>query len=139
LSYTISIEKLIFKYDGSTLTLNGITYEKGLKTHANSEVINNLSLNQYNTFRAKIGINDEISFGTCGIVIFKLFKDNNLAYISPTLYLSSATINVNLNISNTDQLKLITDTSGDNAFCDHGDWADAKFSVENIPQLRHPI
>jgi hypothetical protein len=78
-----------------------------------------LSPNQYNTFRAKIGIDDEISDGTCGSLIFKLFKDINLAYISPTLYPSSATINVKLNISNTDQLKLFTDTSGDNAFYDH--------------------
>jgi len=119
--------------DGSTLTLNGITYQKGLGTHANSEVIYDLTPNQYNTFRAKIGIDDEVLDGTCGSVIFKIYKDNNLAYTSPTLYPSSATVDVNLDISNTTQLKLITDTSGDNASCDHGDWADAKLLVESIP------
>jgi glucose/arabinose dehydrogenase len=119
--------------DGSALILNGITYAKGLGTHANSEVIYNLTPNQYNIFRAKIGIDDEISDGNCGSVVFKIYKDDNLAYTSSTLYPSSATVGVNLDISNTTQLKLITDISGDNANCDHGDWADAKLLVESIP------
>ena len=110
-----------------------VTYAKGLGTHANSEVIFNLTPNQYNTFRAKIGIDDEISDGNCGSVIFKIYKDDNLAYTSSTLYPSSATVGVNLDISNTTQLKLITDISGDNANCDHGDWADAKLLAESIP------
>jgi len=112
--------------DGRPLTLNGITYAKGLGTHANAEVIYNLTPNQYNKFRVKIGIDDEVLDGNCGSVIFKIYKDNTLAFTSPILYPSSATIDVNLDISNTTQLKLITDTSGDNPNCDHGDWADAK-------------
>lgn len=112
--------------DGITLTLNGVTFAKGLGTHASSEVVYNLTNNQYNTFKAKVGIDDEILDGNCGSVVFKVYKDNVLAYTSPTLYPSSATIDVNVDISNTNQLKLITDTSGDNNYCDHGDWADAK-------------
>ncbi len=112
--------------DGKTLTLNGVTFAKGLGTHASSEVIYNLTSNQYNTFKAKVGIDDEVPDGNCGSVVFKVYKDNVLAYTSSTLYPSSATIDVNVDISNTNQLKLITDTSGDNNYCDHGDWADAK-------------
>jgi glucose/arabinose dehydrogenase len=117
--------------DGRTLTLNGITYTKGLGTHADSEVIYNLTPNQYTTFNAKIGIDDEVADGNCGSVIFKIYKDNNLAYTSPIMYPSSATVDVNLDISNTTQLKLITEIAGDNPYCDHGDWADAKLMASS--------
>lgn len=112
--------------DGRTLTLNGVTFAKGIGTHASSEIIYNLTVNQYSTFKAKIGIDDEVSDGNCGSVVFKVYKDNLEAYTSPTLIPSSATIEVNIDISNTSQLKLIVDKADDNNFCDHGDWADAK-------------
>lgn len=124
--------------DGRTLTLNGVTFTKGLGTHANSEIIYDLTANQYSTFKAKIGVDDEVPNGDCGSVVFKVYKDNNLAYESPTLYPSSATIDVNIDISNTSQLKLITDTSGDNNFCDHGDWADAKLSSSGSNDIVPP-
>lgn len=112
--------------DGKTLTLNSITYAKGLGTHANSEIIYNLIPNQYTTFNAKIGIDDEVADGNCGSVIFKVYKDNVEAYTSSTINPSSATIDVNIDISNTSQLKLIVDKADANDYCDHGDWADAK-------------
>ncbi len=112
--------------DGRTLTLNGVTFAKGIGTHASSEIIYNLTANQYSIFKAKIGIDDEVPDGNCGSVVFKVYKDNVEAYTSPTLIPSSATIEVNIDISNTSQLKLIVDKADDNNFCDHGDWADAK-------------
>jgi NPCBM/NEW2 domain len=60
-----------------------------------------------------------------------LFKDNALAYQSPTMIPASATIPVQIDISNTAQLKLVADIAGDNYYCDHGDWADAKVFNSN--------
>lgn len=117
--------------DGSNLTLNGISFTKGLGTHADAEIIYNLTPNEYNKFTAKIGIDDEVPDGNCGSVIFKIFKDDSLAYTSPIMYPSSATIEVDIDISNTNQLKLVTDKAGDNNYCDHGDWADAKLQFLN--------
>ncbi len=112
--------------DGGMLTLNGITYNKGIGVHAASEIIYNLPPNTYNTFTTKIGIDDEVPNGSCGSVIFKVFKDNLLAYESPSMNPASATISVQVDISNTSQIKLVANISDNNYFCDHGDWADAK-------------
>lgn len=112
--------------DGRTLTLNGVTFTKGIGTHAGSEIIYNLTANQYSTFKAKIGIDDEVPDGDCGSVVFKVYKDNVLAYTSPVLSPLSATLDVNIDISNTSELKLITDKADANNYCDHGDWADAR-------------
>ena len=124
--------------DGETLTLNGITYSKGIGVNANSEIIYNLPPNTYNTFSVKIGIDDEIPNGSCGSVIFKIFKDNDIlpVYESQTMTPSSATIYVQVDLTSASQLKLVAETSDNSYFCDHGDWADAK--LFNLTDVKPP-
>lgn len=116
--------------DGHILTLNGVTYSKGIGVHAASSIIYNLPLNTYNTFSTKIGIDDEIAEGSCGSIVFRIFKDNDILPIfeSPRMTPSSTTLSVQVDISNTAQLKLVADISDNDYYCDHGDWADAKLS-----------
>jgi glucose/arabinose dehydrogenase len=111
--------------DGTIITLNGTTYSKGIGVHANSEIIYNFPPNIYNTFSAKIGIDDEMTNIACGSVVFKVFKNNILAYESPIMIANTGTITLQLDLTNTTQLKLVAD-AGQNTNCDHGDWADAK-------------
>lgn len=112
--------------DGATITLNGVTYSKGIGVHAGSEIVYNLPPNTYKTFSTKIGIDDEIADGACGSIIFKIFKNDTLVYESPIMYPNSTTINIQLDLTNTTQLKLVAEFADDEFFCDHGDWADAK-------------
>ena len=42
------------------------------------------------------------------------------------MYPSSETIAVDIDITNTSQLRLVVERVGDNNFCSHADWADAK-------------
>ncbi len=115
--------------DGSTITLNGVAYSKGLGTHAVSEIVYNLTPNEFNTFSAKIGIDDEIPFlpnAPCGKAVFKVYKDNTLAYQSPVMTPASPTIPIDIDISGGSQLKIVADISGGNNYCAHADWADAK-------------
>ncbi|WP_435353517.1 NPCBM/NEW2 domain-containing protein [Emticicia sp. SJ17W-69] len=118
--------------DGSIITLNGVTYSKGIGVHAGSEIIYDIPAHTYKTFSVKIGIDDEIADGDCGSVIFKVYKDDTLAFASPTMFPNSTTIDIQLDISNTAQLKLVAEFSGDDYFCDHGDWADAKLFKLNV-------
>ncbi|AFK03668.1 Glycosyl hydrolase family 98 putative carbohydrate binding module [Emticicia oligotrophica DSM 17448] len=125
--------------DGKTITLNGVTFSKGLGTHADAEIIYYLPSNQYSLFKTKIGIDDEVPNGNCGSVIFKIYRDNDLVYMSPIMTPTSATIDVSIDVSNANQLKLITDNAGDNIYCDHGDWADAKLiKVTDISDITPP-
>jgi chitodextrinase len=111
--------------DGNTITLNGITYTKGLGTHANSTIIYNLN-GQYSRFKSAIGLDDEVDFQNQGSVVFMVYTDNNLIYTSPTMTKNSTTILLDLNVNGANQLKLEVTDSGDNANYDHADWANAR-------------
>jgi chitodextrinase len=114
--------------DGNTITLNGITYTKGLGVHANSTIIYNLN-GQYNRFRTDIGLDDEVDFQNQGSVVFKVYTDNNLVYTSPTMTKNSITISLNIDVSGINQLKLEVTDSGDNMNYDHADWANARLET----------
>ena len=113
--------------DGRTLTLNGVTYAKGLGVHAASEVVYNLS-GAYSTFLSDVGIDDWVADGTCGSAVFEVYLDNVLAYSSGTMTPTSATKSINLGVAGKNQLKLVVTIAGDNNFCDHADWAGARLT-----------
>lgn len=109
--------------DGTTITLKGVTYAKGIGVNSNSEIRYNLN-NNFGRLIANIGIDDEVSTSNIGAtVIFKVYKDNVLAYTSSILNKNSATVKINIDVANTNEVKLVVDDSGDNNFADHADWA----------------
>lgn len=112
--------------DGTTIRLKGISYAKGIGTHANAEIIYNLDSN-FGRFISDIGIDDEVNDATQGTtVIFRVYKDNVLSYASGVLNKSSATIKLNIDVVNVNQLKLEVNDAGDTFFADHADWAGAR-------------
>jgi uncharacterized delta-60 repeat protein len=109
--------------DGRTITLNGVTYTKGLGTHAGSSITYALNGN-YTTFLSDIGVDDEV--GNAGSVVFQVYLDNVLSYTSSTLTGSSATQQVNLNITGKTTLRLVVTDAGNGATSDHAEWANAR-------------
>lgn len=109
--------------DGKTITLNGITYSKGLGVHANSEVTYVLN-GQYSTFLSDIGVDDEV--GSNGSVAFQVWGDGIKLYDSGVMTGSSSTKLVNIDISGVNVLKLVVTNGGDNINYDHADWANAR-------------
>jgi hypothetical protein len=116
--------------DGNTITLNGVTYSKGLGAHANSEVRFYLG-GEYTTFFSKIGVDDEV--GNNGSVTFLVYADNILLYNSGVMYGFSATKTINVSVAGRNELKLIVNYAGDNGDNDHADWAGA-YLVRATPQ-----
>lgn len=112
--------------DGNTITLNGITFTKGLGVHAVSEIVYNISGLGYDRFKAVIGVDDEINVGSCGSVKFKVFNDNVLAFESPNMTSASSSIDLDISIFGVSSLKLVVEDAGDGICGDHADWADAK-------------
>lgn len=107
--------------DGRTLTLNGVTYTKGLGAHANSVIT--FALNGlYTQFKSDIGLDDEVANGS---VIFKVYKNDVVAYTSPTMNYNTATISLNIDVTGTTTLKLEVTDAGDGNGYDHADWANA--------------
>jgi lysophospholipase L1-like esterase len=118
--------------DGRTITLNGVTYAKGLGVHANSDVRYNLA-GQYTTFLSDVGIDDEVGGG--GSVKFQVFLDGATtpAYDSGAIGGNSATKQINLNVTGKTTLRLVvTDNADGNAY-DHADWANARIVASGTP------
>ncbi|HVT90261.1 MAG TPA: NPCBM/NEW2 domain-containing protein, partial [Tepidisphaeraceae bacterium] len=109
--------------DGHTITLNGVTYTKGVGIHATSQLTLNLN-KQYGQFLSDIGVDDEV--GNNGSVVFQVWLDNVKVYDSGTMTGSSATKSININTQNASQLRLIVTDSGNGADYDHADWANAR-------------
>ncbi len=118
--------------DGNTITLNGVTYAKGLGVHAASDVRVAIPAG-CTTFGAVIGIDDEA--GTGGSATFQVFGDTTSLFTSGSLTGSMAGQPISVNVSGRSQLRLVV-AGGLNINSDHADWADARFvcaAGSNVP------
>ena len=75
-------------HDGHTITLNGVTYAKGIGVHATSDITYNLN-GQYTTFFSDVGVDDEV--GNNGTVEFFVYVDGVLKFDSHLMTGASAT------------------------------------------------
>lgn len=112
--------------DGTTIKIRGISYAKGLGTHANSTIIYNLN-NNFGRFISSIGIDDEVITSPDGATVqFKVYRDNNLSYTSGILNKGSNVVKINIDVTGVNELKLEVNDAGDNNYADHADWANAR-------------
>jgi hypothetical protein len=111
--------------DGHTITLNGVTYAKGLGVNAISQIVYNLG-GAYSSFLSDIGIDDEEA--TFGTVDFQVLADGVKIYDSGTMTATSATKSINVSVAGVQQLTLICSDAGDGPDYDHGDWANARLT-----------
>ncbi|MDK0518570.1 NPCBM/NEW2 domain-containing protein [Streptomyces sp. ML-6] len=111
--------------DGRTLTLAGKTYEKGIGTHADSEIEVYLG-GRCTAFTAYVGIDDEIN--GYDEVAFSVEADGEVLWTSPKLTGASATVPVDVRLDGARHVRLkVADTNGSRTG-DHGDWAAARFT-----------
>ncbi len=121
--------------DGLVITLNGVTYTKGLGTHAPSEVRYNLG-GAYTTFLTDVGVDDEV--GINGLVVFQVWADGTLLYDSGAMTGSTVTKSVDVSVAGKNELKLIVTDGGNGAVSDHADWAGARLLTGGAPANQPP-
>ena len=115
--------------DGTTITLNGTTYSRGIGVHAASTVTYNLG-GQYVRFLSDVGVDDEV--GSNGSVIFRVVLDGNELFNSALMTGTSATKSIDVDVSGGTQLQLIV--SGDaNIDQDHASWGGARLKLGQRP------
>jgi hypothetical protein len=120
--------------DGTTLTLNGTTYAKGLGAHSASDI--RYALNgACSTFQTDIGLDDEV--GANGSVIFQVWADGVKLFDSGLMTGSSPTQSVTVNVGGRQELALIIGDGGDGNSYDHGDWAGARVTCTPIARTRY--
>ena len=109
--------------DGGVLTLNGVTYTKGLGVHANSEIVYTLG-GSYTRFISDIGVDD--SRGNAGSIIFQVWADGVQLFDSGTMTGATPTLTVDVDLIGRQSLRLVVTDSGNGFGDDHGNWANAR-------------
>jgi hypothetical protein len=116
---------LNYSVKNTILTLAGVPYSKGLGTHANSDIRYNLN-GQYSRFIAEVGVDDEAD-NTSASVQFQVWADGtNLLYDSGVMVHNSSTQNIDIDITGTNELKLLVLDGGNGINSDHANWANAQ-------------
>ena len=119
--------------DGGTIALwntdsnNWEQFQKGIGTHADSEIVYNLN-GAYKKFEAYVGLDFNADEGDyVNGVIFKVYLDKaeTPAYESPVMSKYADRAYVAVDVAGVQTMRLVVDKNGDNSG-DHADWADAK-------------
>jgi glucose/arabinose dehydrogenase len=114
--------------DGRVITLNGVTYGKGLGGAAGSTV--RYALNrECSVLTASIGVDDEV--GVNGSLAFQVWADGVKKYDSGVMRGTTATAAINVSIAGAAELALIITDGGNGNTADHGDWANAQVSCSS--------
>jgi hypothetical protein len=109
--------------DGRTITLDGVSYSRGIGVHSDSRLVWQLH-GQCTTFNAVIGVDDEV--GNNGSVIFQVYVDGGIRFHSGIMTGSTPAANIQVDVSGGNELTLVVHYGWDNFFADHADWADAR-------------
>jgi len=115
--------------DGNIITINRVTYDKGIGCHAYSELVWSLE-GKALSFISDIGLDDE-KMGA-GSVVFEVYLDDVLAFQSDVLTWLDDAVTVGLDVSGVDSLKLIVTDGGDGGISDNADWADARVISNDV-------
>lgn len=116
---------------GGPIILNGVTYAKGIGTHAASEIIYNFA-GSYSRFLSDVGV-DDAKDGYPASIVFQVWADGVKVYDSGIMYYNTVTKSIDLNITGVNQLKLIVTDAGDGISNDHADWANARLIPATAP------
>ncbi|AXB42053.1 glycoside hydrolase family 97 catalytic domain-containing protein [Amycolatopsis albispora] len=106
--------------DGNPLRIGGVTYEKGLGTHAPSEVTVYLGRG-CQEFTALAGLDDETT--EPGSAVFEVLGDGAPLAATPVLRGGDAALAVRADVRGVRMLTLRTTDGGDGKNHDHTDWA----------------
>ncbi|MFD5213851.1 endo-alpha-N-acetylgalactosaminidase family protein [Microbacterium sp. NPDC058345] len=112
--------------DGSPLTIGGVTFDKGLGTHADSSVTVFLG-GQCSTLTATVGLDDSKDEKGEGDVIFRVIGDGDVLHDTGSITWDDPGTPISVDVSGVEVLELAVDTNGVN-YRDHANWADAKLA-----------
>jgi hypothetical protein len=105
--------------DGTTITIDGQQYSRGLGAHANSTVIYNLN-QEYGRFVSAVGVDDEVGSG--GSCTFEVYLDGVQKFTSGKVTGNDAKKIVDLVVSGVNELRLVVTDAGDGNVSDHASW-----------------
>ena len=123
------------------LSVNGEekVFDKGIGTHANSEIVYNLEGKNYEYFETYVGIDRNIAQQNNSSVIFKVYADDVEIYNSGIMKWADDAKLVRIPLEGVSELKIVADNAGNGNASDHASFGDAKFLILNAaPTLSIP-
>ena len=123
------------------LLVNGETkeFEKGIGTHANSEIVYNLENSNYDYFETYIGVDRNIKEQNNSSIIFKVLADGEEVYNSGIMKYNTEAKLIRIPVKGVNKLELIVNNAGNGISSDHGSFGEAKFLITNSkPKLTIP-
>lgn len=114
-------------------------FAKGIGTHANSEIVYDLTDKNYDYFETLVGIDRNIAENGNSSVTFKVLADGQEVYNSGVMKYQTEAKLVRVPLQGVKELKLVANDSGNGNASDHANFADAKFYLSNgKPELTIP-
>ena len=111
-----------------------VVYEKGIGTHAHSEIVYDLTDKNASSFSAYVGV-DRHMYNSSARVEFKVYVDGEIAYESGIMGAKDQQKFVEVNITGAKELKLVVTTGDNGDGSDHANWADAKLYFVNTDRV----
>lgn len=111
---------------GEPLTLGGVKYERGVGSHAGSELAIKLT-GKAKLFRAMVGVDDETK--GMGSVVFSILLDGKMAARTAVMRGGDKPVLIGAKLDGAELMVLTVEDAGDNINFDHADWADAVIYV----------
>ena len=116
---------------GRRMSIAGVPYDKGIGTHAPSELVIDLQ-GRHKKFTSMVGIDGGAD--SRGSVVFKVLIDGREAFASGVLRQGNPAKKIELNVTGAKELRLLTTDAGDGPGGDHADWAEARVDDSIVPK-----
>jgi alpha-galactosidase len=111
--------------DGTTITINGVTYAKGIGAHAPGEIDVFLGTT-CTSFTSDVGVDDEKT--ALGTVVFQVWADGTLVADSGLMTTADPAKTITASMAGAQVLRLVVTDAGDGNNSDHADWAGAQIT-----------
>jgi len=111
------------------ITIVDKKFEKGLGTHAPSEIVYFLN-GHYEEFQCYVGVDAFPAFSDKSLVEFLVYVDGKLAFQSGLMNVKSPSKLCKIKVTKANILKLIATDGGNGQDWDHANWAEAKLTTK---------
>ncbi len=109
--------------DASPMRIKDKPYTKGIGHHATGEMLIDLS-GEYSTFEAEIGV--QWQKGETGSVVFQVYVDEVEVFDSGVVREQDAPRPIRIDLTDADEMRLVSSDAGDGIACDCANWAEAR-------------